>query len=91
MDWLIRWFKSSLLDLALKAAKVAGLTEDRLERAIALVREAHAMPDTNDAKREWAVQMLMGFGLKESLARLAVELAVAFVKWQQGGTSGARP
>jgi pantoate kinase len=83
MDWLVRWFKSSLLDLALRAAKLAGLSDARLERAIALVREAQHMPAENAQRREWAVAMLMQIGLKESLARLAVELAVAFVKWQQ--------
>lgn len=83
MDWLIRWFKSSLLDLALRAAKLAGLSDARLEKAIALVREAQVMPADNAQRREWAVAMLMQLGLKESLARLAVELAVAFVKWQQ--------
>jgi hypothetical protein len=82
MDWLFGWLKRSLLDLALKAARVAGLSDARMEQALGLVRQAQDMPDTNDAKREWAVRMLMQLGLKESLARLAVELAVAFLKWQ---------
>jgi hypothetical protein len=71
------------MDLALKAAKLAGLSDARLEQALSFVRDAQAMPDGNDAKREWVVGKLVALGMKESLARLAVELAVAFVKWQQ--------
>lgn len=84
MDWLIAFFKKSILDLALKAARVAGLSDERMQAALRLVEDAQSMPDSNDAKREWVVQALMRLGLKESLARLAVELAVAFLKWQKG-------
>lgn len=83
MDWLLGWLKRSLLDLALKAARLAGLSDERMAQALALVREAQAMPAENAQRREWAVEMLMQIGLKESLARLAVELAVAFAKWEQ--------
>ena len=53
-----------------------GLTEDIVKQAEALVGEAQKQFNDNDTKREWAVAALVAAKVPESIARLAVELAV---------------
>jgi hypothetical protein len=48
--------------------------------ALSVVRQAAVMFIENDERREWAVEEMKAHGIKEHIARLAVELAVARLK-----------
>ena len=63
-----------------KVAEERGLTEDIVNHAEAPVGEAQKQFNDNDTKREWAVAALVAAKVPESIARLAVELAVQLFK-----------
>ena len=60
--------------------KQRGLSDELLNTALDLVTKAKTEINDNSARREWAVAALMGAGVKESIARLAIELAVQGLK-----------
>ena len=63
-----------------KVAEERGLTEDIVNQAEGLVADAQRQFHDNDTKREWAVAALVAAKVPESIARLAVELAVQVFK-----------
>ena len=65
---------------ALKSAEVKGLTDEVLATASAWATVAANKALSNTEKREFVVQILTGRGIPESIARLAVELAVQAIK-----------
>lgn len=75
----------ALLTKALKSAIVRGLTDAVVREALARVRRAADLFVTDAERREWAVRTLMAeLHLRESVARLAVELAVQVYKQERG-------
>ena len=76
--WL-RWFGGFLVRV-FRAAEANGLTDDIQIEALKLVRLAASLFDTNEKRREWVLAALKEIGVPESIARLALELAVQFVK-----------
>ena len=56
------------------------VSEYDLDLALHFVREAATKYVDNTQRREWAVSQLMRRGIPESIARLAVELAVQLIK-----------
>lgn len=70
-----RWAKR-----AFGYAQSAGLTDQLVQQALALVREAAKQFADNTVKREWVVSALVAAGIKENVARIAVELAVSLFK-----------
>ena len=70
-----RWAKR-----AFGLAQMAGLSDDLIQKALELVRHAATEFSHNDIRREWVVKSLMAAGVKESIARLAVELAIQLFK-----------
>lgn len=84
MSWFVDFFKA-LGRLAKKAFTVAqerGLTDDLIQLALQFVTKAAVDLPDNDARREWVIQQLVARGVPESIARLAVELAVQLFKKQ---------
>lgn len=77
-----RWFKNagSLIWQALEAAGIRGLTDEIVALALIWVKEAAKKELDNAGKREWVVQQLVAKKVPESIARLAVELAVRLAK-----------
>ena len=69
-----------LVASAFGAAKDSGLTDEVVELALKLARQAASMFVNNYEKREWVVDMLKAQGVPESIARIAVELAVQLIK-----------
>ena len=65
---------------ALRFAERHGLTDDLLDLALRHVIDAQAQFASNDERREYVVRKLQGPFVPESVARLAVELAVARYK-----------
>lgn len=65
---------------ALRFADKHGLTDDLVNLALRHVMDAQAQFATNDERREYVVSKLKGHFVPESIARLAVELAVAKYK-----------
>lgn len=63
-------------------AQERGLTDDMVKLALELVQQAQTQFADSAAKREWVVSALQAAGLPESIARLAVELAVQLWKKQ---------
>lgn len=80
----IDFFKKagSLIAKALGFASTKGLTDAVLEKAIDYVRRAEQDFASNSVRREWVVTQLIKIGVPESIARLAVELAVQTIKSQ---------
>lgn len=68
------------LKRAFGIAQSRGLTDDLVTRALVLVRLAQTKFDTNAERREWVIVALLSAGASESLARLAIELAVQMFK-----------
>lgn len=58
----------------------AHVPDEVLARAIQYVEAAALKFVDNSQRREWAVKQLVDRGIPESIARLAVELAVQLVK-----------
>lgn len=69
---------------AFRAAYESGLTEHIVRLAIGIVKDMATSALTNTQKRETAVDALRNHGLSESIARLAVELAVQAIKKEMG-------
>lgn len=71
-------------------AQARGLTTEILDKAKGIVVAAAQMPVENDGKRDWALLQLRSLftGASESILRLAVELAVQWLKGRQGGAAG---
>lgn len=69
-----------LIGKAFSSAEARGLTEAIFQQALALVREVALELIPNAAKREQTVSTLVSAHIPESIARLAVELAVQQVK-----------
>jgi hypothetical protein len=68
---------------AFDAAQRRGLTDQLIDLAVMYVRQYADRARTDEEKaaaREAIVQILVKQGVRESLARLAVELAVGLVK-----------
>jgi hypothetical protein len=61
-------------------AQSRGLTDDLLTKATAAVTAAKEQFLDNANRREWAVSGLVAGGVKESIARMAVELALQAIK-----------
>ena len=82
--WLIDFFKAlgRLAKRAFSVAQERGLTDDLIQMALGFVSQAAGELTDNDARREWVVQQLVQRGIPESIARLAVELAVQLFKKQ---------
>lgn len=70
----------ALIGRAFTSAHARGFTDALIQRALPLVRDAADRFVDNAARREWVVQALVKKGVPESLARLAVELAVQLYK-----------
>ena len=71
----------ALIVRGLRSARVRGLTDAVVERALAYVRTAADRTVDNAERREWAVQMLIArLHIPESVARVAVEIAVQIYK-----------
>lgn len=69
----------------LRFAEAKGLTDDLVDMALRLVTQAQAQfPDTED-RRDWVVDRLVAHRVPESVARLALELAVQAYKKQVAG------
>jgi hypothetical protein len=69
-----------LVEKAFGLAKQSGLTERAVSDALTFVKVAGDKFTDNAERREWVVKMLVSKGLPESIARLAVELAVRLWK-----------
>ena len=65
---------------ALAVAGANGLTDDLVHTALTWVRVAARKELNNTAKREWVIAILVNKRVPESVARLAVELAVQLLK-----------
>lgn len=65
-------------------AVVNGLTDQLLELAKSLVRDAAGTALNNDQKREYVVGLLVSKGFPESLSRFVVELAYQAIKKELG-------
>ena len=70
----------SLIGRAVTSAAVRGLKDKLVTKALLFVRQAAANFPDNMERREWVVALLVREGVPESLARLAVELAVQLYK-----------
>lgn len=64
------------LKAAVGFAQDHGLTDEILKLALQWVKVAEAQNIDNPAKRELVVKVLVGKGVPENVARLAVELGV---------------
>lgn len=70
-----------LIGKALQSAFVRGLSDTVVSAALGYVRTAASQLPDNDARREWVVQQLVRhLKIPESIARIAVELAVRLYK-----------
>jgi hypothetical protein len=81
------WIKglfSSLIALAIKSAGARGLDDALVAVALDLAKAAAAQFESNVLRRDWVVAQLTARGIPESIARLAVELAVQAIKARQG-------
>jgi hypothetical protein len=65
---------------ALQGAEARGLKDAVVATALRYVKEAALLFTDNDERREWVVNRLVERGVPESVARLAVELAVQIWK-----------
>lgn len=75
---LVAFFKKlgALLKKGIIVAAEHGLNDDILKTALEWVRVAAVQFTDNPTRREFVVKVLTSKGIPESLARLAVELAV---------------
>ena len=73
-------FFTGLLKRAFNFAKDTGLTDDVVDLARGWVREVAKQNIDNTAKREQVVAVLVSKGVKENIARIAVELAYLLYK-----------
>jgi len=73
-------FFGGLIKKAFNVATSSGLTDELVAKALVWVKAAAVKFVDNAAKREWAVAQLVKAKIPESIARLAVELAVQLFK-----------
>lgn len=78
-----------LIGKAFQAASDNGLTDAIVAQALAKVKQLATSALTNAERREQAVSFLIGRGIPESIARLAVELAVQLAKKELDKVPGA--
>lgn len=70
-----------LITRALQSSFAHGLNDAVIDAALGYIRTAAAQFTDNTERREWVVQQLMThLKLPESIARLAVELAIQLYK-----------
>lgn len=69
-----------LIAKALRFAEDRGLTDDLVDLALKHVLKAQTDFQTTGERREWVLAQLEAKGVPESIARLALELAVALYK-----------
>ena len=70
-----------LITRALQSGFAPGLSDAVIDAALGYIRTAGAQFTDNTERREWVVQQLMAkMHLPESIARLAVELAIQLYK-----------
>lgn len=74
---------------ALTFAQASGLTDALVQLALTFVTQAAQSFVDNAAKREWVVAQLVARHVPESIARLAVELAVQLYKKEVPATPPA--
>ena len=67
---------------ALRFAESRGLTDDLVDLALTHVLKARESFETNEDRRAYVLAQLRGRGVPESVARLALELAVSAYKKQ---------
>ena len=81
-NWFVNVFQflSKGLKGAFRIAQERGLTDEIVGIALRFVRVAADRYVDNAAKREWVVKVLVARGIPESVARIAVELAVQVYK-----------
>jgi len=70
----------SLIKEGLGSAVVRGLTDDIVKTALVWVRVAATKFTDNAERRNFVIQILVSKGIPESIARIAVELAVQIAK-----------
>jgi DNA-directed RNA polymerase specialized sigma24 family protein len=65
---------------AFRLAEDRGLNDSLIQEALEYVQEAVGRFDTTAKRRTWVIGILTKKGLPESIARLALELAVQLFK-----------
>lgn len=82
--WSTIWSKvrqfGPLIGTMVGRAIQAGFSDELLRTALVWVRVAAKKEIDNDARRAWVVQILVDKGVKESIARFAVEAAYQLYK-----------
>ena len=63
------------------------VTEENIQQALSLALIAASKFDTTEERREWVIKTLVARGVPESIARLALELAVQLIKKQAPSVS----
>lgn len=71
---------SKVIAHGFKAANESGLTDEIIELALDHVARVNVIALNNDTRREAVVDHLVSKGIRESIARLAVELALQIFK-----------
>ena len=81
-NWFVSFWKKlgGLLKAGLKFAVERGLTDEIVKIALALVKIAGNKFVDNTERREFVVAALVKKGIPESIARIAVEIAVQLWK-----------
>ncbi len=69
---------------AFQAAKARGLTDALVAKALELARFAAVRFVENTERRTWVIEHMISSGVPESIARLALELAVQQLKKEAG-------
>ena len=84
---ILRFFKAIGRGIAraLQFAEARGLTDELVDLALSHVSKAQVRFLNSTDRREWVVAELMKDRVPESVARLAVELAVSAFKQKIGG------
>ena len=69
---------------AVTVAAASGLDDDLFDLAVGFVTKANVRFASTDERREWALEQLRAHGVKESIGRLAIEMAVQAYKAKIG-------
>lgn len=82
MRGILKWFGriGEAIAIALRFAESRGLTDDLVDLALKHVMKAQTDFETNDARRAYVLSQLVLKDIPESVARLALEMAVALYK-----------
>lgn len=78
-------FLAGLVKKAFQAAEANGLTDQAISQALGYARLALSRFADDAQRRDWVVAKLVGGGMKESIARFAVEAAVQLLKRELAG------